>query len=122
MTQAFVVVVAVTSEGPALLDALDPRFGRAGGFVLMNLQTRAITYVDNGSAQGLAQGAGIQAAENLLKAGAQVLLTGHVGPKAWTALQATGVRVVQGLDGLTVGQAIEQFQAGLLTFSTDPQE
>ncbi len=112
--------VAVTSEGPTLSDAVDPRFGRAGGFVVVDLITLATTYVDNGSSQVLAQGAGIQAAENLVKAGAQVLLTGHVGPKAFTALQAAGVKMVQGVEAMTVGEAVTKFQAGEFTYSDAP--
>lgn len=112
--------VAVTSEGPTLLDAVDPRFGRAGGFVVVELATGAATYVDNGSSQVLAQGAGIQAAENLVKAGAQALLTGHVGPKAFTALKAAGVKMVQGVENMTVGEAVAKFKAGEFTYSDAP--
>ncbi|MDP2874923.1 MAG: NifB/NifX family molybdenum-iron cluster-binding protein [Holophaga sp.] len=120
MTAAPIQRIAITSEGPTLADLVDPRFGRAGGFVVIDLQTMATTYVDNGSSQVLAQGAGIQAAENLIKAGAQALLTGHVGPKAWAALRATGVKVVQGVENMTVGEAVAKFQAGAFAFSNAP--
>jgi len=120
MTPASILKVAVTSEGPTLTDSVDPRFGRAGGFVVVDLETMATTYVDNGSSQVLAQGAGIQAAENLVKAGIQALLTGHVGPKAWTALQAAGVKVVQGVENMTVDEAITRFKAGQFAFSDAP--
>ena len=33
--------IAITCEGPALSDPVDPRFGRAGGFVVVNLETLA---------------------------------------------------------------------------------
>ena len=120
MTPAVILRIAVTSEGPTLLDPVDPRFGRAGGFVLVDMATMATTYVDNGSAQVLAQGAGIQASENLVIAGAQVLLTGHVGPKAWAALQATDLKVIQGIENMTVGEAVAKFKAGAFTFSAAP--
>ena len=120
MTPASILKIAVTSEGPTLADAVDPRFGRAGGFVVVELESMAAVYVDNGSSQVLAQGAGIQAAENLVKTGAQVLLTGHVGPKAWTALQAVGVKVVQGVENMTVGEAITRYKAGAFVVSDAP--
>jgi predicted Fe-Mo cluster-binding NifX family protein len=120
MTPAPILKIAVTSEGPTLADPVDPRFGRAGGFVVVDLETMTTAYVDNGSSQVLAQGAGIQAAENLVKAGAQALLTGHVGPKAWTALEASGVKVVQGVENMTVGEAITRFKAGRFAFSDAP--
>ena len=113
--------IAITSEGPKPEDAVDPRFGRAAGFLVVDLESMAMSYLDNGSSQVLAQGAGIQAAENLVKADVQVLLTGHVGPKAWTALQAAGIKVVQGVEHLRVGEAIEQFKAGAFTYSDAPR-
>ena len=120
MTDAPIFKIAITSEGPTLNDLVDSRFGRAGGFVVVDLDSMATSYVDNGSSQVLAQGAGIQAAENLVNAGAQALLTGHVGPKAWIALQATGVKVVQGVENMTVGEAVAKFKAGEFTFSDAP--
>lgn len=104
--------IAVTSDGPTLNDKVDPRFGRAGGFVIVDLETMNVEYVDNGSSQAMAQGAGIQAAENVANAGAQVLLTGYVGPKAFTALQAAGIKIGQDVDGMTVGEAVEKFKNG----------
>ena len=120
MDAVLITRIAITSEGPTLTDAVDPRFGRAGGFVVVELATGAATYVDNGSSQVLAQGAGIQAAENLVKAGAQALLTGHVGPKAFTALQAAGVKIIQGVENMTVGEAVAKFKAGEFTYSDAP--
>jgi predicted DNA-binding protein (UPF0251 family)/predicted Fe-Mo cluster-binding NifX family protein len=105
--------IAITSEGPTLDDRVDPRFGRAGGFVIVNPETmEVVQYVDNGSSQAMAQGAGIQAAENVANAGAGVLLTGYVGPKAFDALQAAGIRIGQDVDGLTVREAVNKFKAG----------
>jgi predicted Fe-Mo cluster-binding NifX family protein len=60
----------------------------------------------------MAQGAGIQAAELVARAGVNFLLTGFVGPKAFQALTAAGIRVGQNLEGLTVRQAVERFQKG----------
>ena len=41
------------------------------------------------------------------------VITGHVGPKAFAALQAGGVKVYTGASG-TVAEAVEQFKAGKL--------
>lgn len=120
MTAPTIRLIAITSEGTTLSDPVDPRFGRAGGFLIVDLDSMATTYVDNGSSQVLAQGAGIQAAENLFKAGAQVLLTGQVGPKALAALQACHVRVIQGVDKMTVGEAVARFQSGKFIWSDGP--
>ena len=111
--------IAVTSEGPTLDDALDPRFGRAAGFIIVDPQTLQFQYVDNGAGQARAQGAGIQAAEAIVRNGAEVLLTGYVGPKAFAALQAAGVKVAQNLDNMTVRQALERFRTGQVAWAAE---
>lgn len=112
--------VAVTSQGPTLDDQVDPRFGRAGGFVVVDTETMEARYVDNGASQAMAHGAGIQAAERVSGTGAGVLLTGYVGPKAFQALQAAGIKICQNLDGMTVREAVEKYKAGAMKFADGP--
>ncbi len=112
--------IAITSEGPTLDDALDPRFGRAAGFIVVNPQTLEYHYVDNGAGQARAQGAGIQAAEAIARVGAKALLTGYVGPKAFQALQAAGIKVGQNLEQMTVRQAVERFNSGQVAWAAAP--
>ena len=113
-------IIAVTSEGPGMESMVDPRFGRAAGFVVVNLATMAVSYVDNGGSQAMSQGAGIQAAENVARAGAGHLLSGFVGPKAFQALAAGGIQVIQNVEGMTVGQAVDKFKRGELTAADAP--
>lgn len=110
--------IAVTSEGPTLQDAVDSRFGRAAGYVLVDTDTMDIRYVDNGDGQNMAQGAGIGAAEKMVASGAKAVLTGYVGPKAFQALQAAGIQVIQDLSGMTVGEAVERYKSGNVTVAT----
>jgi predicted DNA-binding protein (UPF0251 family)/predicted Fe-Mo cluster-binding NifX family protein len=112
--------IAVTSEGPTLDDPVDPRFGRAAGFVVVDPDTMEARYVDNGESQTLSHGAGIQAAQRIADAGATVLLTGYVGPKAFQALTAAGIKVGQNVDGMSVVEAVEKFKAGQVGVATEP--
>ena len=104
--------IAITSEGPSLDDQVDPRFGRAAGFVVVDLETMETQYIDDGQSQVMAQGAGIQAAGLVARAGVNCLLTDYVGPKAFKALAAAGIKVGQNLEGLTVRDAVERFKSG----------
>jgi predicted Fe-Mo cluster-binding NifX family protein len=113
-------LIAITSEGPMLEDVLDPRFGRAAGFMIVDPQTMEHRYVENGSAQAMAQGAGIQAAETVAGTGAEVVLTGFVGPKAFMALSAAGIRVAQNLENMTVQEAVDRFRQGNLDWAEAP--
>jgi len=112
--------IAVTSEGPGMDSMVDPRFGRAAGFVVVDLETLAHSYIDNGGSQAMAQGAGIQAAENVARAGARTVLSGFVGPKAFQALQAGGIQIIQNVEGMSVAQAVEKFKRGELSAADAP--
>ena len=117
-----VMMIAVTSEGPGLEHMIDPRFGRAAGFVIVNTETMDTEYLDNGASQALAQGAGIQTAQAIADKGISVVLTGYVGPKAFQALQVAGVRVGQDLENMTVGEAVKRFMDGKVTLADEPDK
>jgi predicted Fe-Mo cluster-binding NifX family protein len=112
--------IAISAEGPSLDEALDSRFGRAAGFVVVDPQTLDFTYLDNGAAQTMAQGAGIQAAEIVAKSGAEAVLTGFVGPKAFRVLQTAGIQVAHNLDNMTVRRAIELFANNAVDWARQP--
>ncbi len=105
--------LAITSEGESLQSAMDPRFGRAKFFIVLDTETQASVAVPNTQNLNAAQGAGIQAGKKIVELGVKTLITGHVGPKAFTTLQAGNVEIYTGASG-TVGEAVEQFKAGTL--------
>jgi predicted DNA-binding protein (UPF0251 family)/predicted Fe-Mo cluster-binding NifX family protein len=114
--------IAVTCDGPDLDGPLDARFGRAAGFMIIDPKTLDFTYLDNGSSQAMNQGAGIQAAENVARSGAKAVLTGYVGPKAFQALTAAKITVIQNLENLTVRQAVERFNKGDVAPASEPNK
>lgn len=111
--------VVVTSAGEGLNSQVDPRFGRAAMFVMVDTETGETTSTDNSSGVGAAQGAGIQAAETISRLGAECLVTGHCGPKAYRALAAAGIKIYTGASG-TVTEAIEQLNSDGLQLSSGP--
>lgn len=98
--------IGVSAKGTAPDAPLDPRFGRAEGFVLYDPETRRWSYLSNAEAHTKAQGAGLAAVELLAKARVTTVLSGSIGPKAAKALAAAGIGVVEGADGKTVRQAL----------------
>lgn len=112
--------IAVSSEAPGLGSDIDPRFGRAAGFMVVDPDSMDAEYIDNGVSQVMARGAGIKAAEVVVNAGARVVLTGYVGPKAFQALSAAGVRVGQNLENMTVRQALEKYKSGEIEIADQP--
>jgi len=105
--------IAVTAQGDSLDSEIDERFGRAEKFILYDTQTDGFECVDNAQGLNAAQGAGIQAAETVARLGAECVVTGHCGPKAFRTLKAAGLKVYTGARG-TVADAIEQFKKGAL--------
>jgi predicted Fe-Mo cluster-binding NifX family protein len=106
--------ICITSQGRDLNSALDPRFGRAAVFVIVDPDTGTVEAVDNSQNLQAAQGAGIQAAETVARAGAKVLVTGHCGPKAFRVLRAAGIKIFN-TQASTVGEALDQYRAGKLS-------
>ena len=105
--------IVVTAQGPGLDSPADPRFGRARYLVLIDTDTDEHSAVDNELNLNAPQGAGIQTGKKVVDLRAQAVLTGHVGPKAFSVLDAGGVAIHTGVSG-TVRQALEQFEAGTL--------
>lgn len=103
--------IAISSQGKSMESQVDPRFGRAAYFLVVDEQSGSFEVVDNTISRDMSTGAGIQAAEAVARAGAKTLLSGIVGPKALHALQAAGVQAVQGAEG-SVEEALQAYRAG----------
>ena len=99
------MIVAVSATGTDVTAQVDPRFGRCRCFVFFDSDTKGVEAEANiaGQAGG---GAGVQAAQQVANKGAQVVLTGNVGPNAHQALSAADIAVYTGMSG-TVKEAIE---------------
>ena len=107
---------AVTSQGLELTSPVDPRFGRAKYFLVVDTETEENHAVDNAMNLNTVQGAGIQAGRKVIDLGVEAIITGQMGPKAFATLQAGGVSIFTGATG-TVANAIEQFEAGDLNLA-----
>jgi len=103
--------IAVSSVGDTLGSAVDPRFGRAAQFVIVDTETGEHEVISNEQSLNAMQGAGIQAAQTVSRYSAEYVITGHCGPKAFRALKSAGIKVVLGVEG-TVAEAVERFKSG----------
>jgi predicted Fe-Mo cluster-binding NifX family protein len=110
--------ICVTTSGNALDALIDPRFGRAAYFAIVDSESMAFETVSNAAVNAMG-GAGIQAAQTLAKKGVSVLITGNVGPNAFQALKSAGIKVIVGASG-TVREAIEKYRRGELKETSSP--
>ena len=111
--------IAITSTGKALDSLLDPRFGRAEYFIIVDPETMVFEALENSQNFDLPQGAGIQAGKTIADNQVDALITGHCGPKAFKVLQSAGVKIMIGASG-KIADVIAQFKSGELEAASEP--
>jgi len=111
--------IAVTSSGSELISHMDPRFGRAKYFIIVDPKTLDYDVVENKQNIESAHEAGIQAANTVVDQKADVLISGNCGPKAYEVLKVAGRTVVTGAKGRVI-DAIIQYKSGELQAADGP--
>ncbi|HPA46688.1 MAG TPA: NifB/NifX family molybdenum-iron cluster-binding protein [bacterium] len=111
--------VAITSTGTDLDRPVDERFGRAKVILVVDTESEAFKALDNSVNLNAAQGAGIQTAQRMADEGVQYVLTGHIGPKAYRALNAAGIQILTGAFG-TVRETLDRFKKGEMKTTDRP--
>ncbi len=106
--------ICVTAAGPTLDAPVDPSFGRAKHFIIVDPETLEFIALDNPSINAMG-GAGVQAAQLVAARRAKAVLTGQAGMNAFRALQQAEIAIYGGVTSGTVREAIAQYQAGTLT-------
>ena len=106
--------IAITSTDGTLDGMVDERFGRAKKIIIVDIDTNNQETVDNLQNLNAAQGAGIQTAQNVVKAGANTVISGHLGPNAFRVVSAAGIDVFTA-SNMTVREAIESYKKGKLS-------
>ena len=109
--------IALSATGKDLDAPIDARFGRCAYFLIVETEDMGFEAFNNENI-ALAGGAGIQSAQFLYSKGADVVITGNIGPNAVRTLAAAGIKVVTGQSG-TARQAISDYKAGRLKTSTE---
>lgn len=109
--------VAITTNKADTTAPVDMRFGRAAGFLICDTDSGAISFIDNNQDTQSLQGAGIQAAKKVIDAGAEIVISGNVGPKAFSVLASAGIRIY--LCGeCSVKEALEKLKKGELELTS----
>ena len=108
--------IAVTSTGKDLTSDVDPRFGRAAHFIIVDSATLEFEVVENTQNLNLPQGAGIQAGKTILNSKAEVLITGNCGPKAFKVLNEAKIKIITAAKGRVI-DVVQQYKNGNLNTS-----
>ncbi len=110
--------VCISSTGRDVGALVDPRFGRCQMFLFVDTETMQCEAVEN-PAMTAGGGAGTQAAQLAVDKGVLAVITGNIGPKAFSVLDAAGIKMYVGVSG-TVQRAVEQFKNGDLPATGTP--
>jgi len=110
--------IGISSTGKDLDSEIDPRFGRCRFFVVVDAGNMEFESHSNENAASMG-GAGIQAAQFMADLGVKAVLTGNVGPNAFSTLNAAGIKILTGVDG-KVKDAVECFNRGELDETASP--
>ncbi len=105
--------LAISSSENNLGSQIDLRFGRAKGFIIYETNDDSFQFIDNVQNLEAAQGAGIQAAQNVVNKDVEAVITGHCGPKAFKVLSTSGLKVYTVETG-KISEIIENFKNGEL--------
>ncbi len=107
--------VAITAQGKGsdAESVVDPRFGRAQWIIVVDTETGDVRTHDNTLNLNAVSGAGVQTASNVVDFGAEAVITGNVGPKAFRTLSAADVRIFL-VEKCTVQEAVNKFKKGEL--------
>ncbi|HBI27386.1 MAG: NifB/NifX family molybdenum-iron cluster-binding protein [Syntrophaceticus sp.] len=110
--------IGVSATGKDLESLMDSRFGRCNYFILVDPDTEEFEAMDNPgvSAGG---GAGIQAAQAVMKQGAEAVITGHCGPNAFDVLAAGGIKIYQASEK-SIEEVLDLYKKGELKEVTTP--
>lgn len=100
--------IAISATGNTLDSEVDPNFGKAKWFILVNTETMEYEAIE-GVGEEVTSGAGKAAAEIIIATGVGGVLTGEMGGNSAAILSAARIYVFTGVSG-TVSYAIEQYK------------
>ena len=90
--------ICITSEGKDLTADVDPKFGRAPYFLIVDPHSMEFEVIENPNIEA-AHGAGIQTAQLIASKNVGAVLTGNCGPNAQRVLQSSGIEVITNVSG-----------------------
>ena len=105
--------IAISAQGNQKDSLTDSRFGRCKYFCIYDTDNNDFKAIVN-IAEEKASGAGIQAANLVLKENIDVLITGNIGPYAYDVLTRSNINIFT-IKTMTVSDAIDAYKENKLT-------
>ncbi len=103
------MLIAITSLGPNLDSLIDPRFGRAAYFLILNEKGKLLKSLKNPGNEAV-RGAGVFAGQMIIDEKADVVITHNIGPNALRVLESSKVEMFLVEENLTAKKAFQKYQ------------
>ena len=113
--------IAITAIENSWESQVDSRFGRAAGFIIFDSESGEYKFIKNIQNLNATQGAGIQTAQNIINNGVEVLITGHVGPKAFRVLNSSNITIYY-CETITLKEALNAYEENRLQIASKPDK
>jgi predicted Fe-Mo cluster-binding NifX family protein len=107
------MLIAISSDGESLSDRMNERFGRCPWFLIVDIDRGEVRAVPNSHADE-ATGAGVGAAQEVISNKVEAIISGAVGPQAFSIFQQVDISVYLAPKGLTCAEAMQKFKDGKL--------
>jgi len=101
--------IAIASRGPNLSSLVDFQFGRCAYFLITDESGKLIDSISN-QGQQAQRGAGVAAAQAIVDSKVKVVITGSVGPNAYSVLNSAGIRIFTVNSEITISEALEEYK------------
>jgi len=111
--------IAISAASDNLEAQVNPTFGRCPGFIIAEIEGSEIknyNFIEN-PAMNSPGGAGIAAAQAVIAQGATAVISGNLGPNAFTVFHQAGIKFYPAV-GMTIKEAISKLGAGTLEEKT----
>ena len=94
---------------------MDPAFGRAERYLVVDLETGEVVEALDNPAVNAPHGAGVQAVNTVGRLEVGAVLSGGFGPKAAAGLRSLGIAMYEVAGTPTAAQAVDDYRQGRLT-------
>jgi predicted Fe-Mo cluster-binding NifX family protein len=113
--------IVITTTSPDITAEIDPRFGRASHFLIVDPDTLEWQAIPNPGVTA-SGGAGIRAAQFICDQKVDAVISGDFGPNAYDALKEAGISMYIFGSSRTVQETLENFKSGQIEPLTAPAD
>ncbi len=113
------MLIGIAITGDSLDSPVDPRFGRANAFAIVETDSDELKSVIKNPNVSSGGGAGISTAQLLANEGIKAIIAGAIGPNAFGVLKSAKIDIYSSSGVSSAREALEKFKAGKLTKSTN---